>query len=96
MANINIRLNKNFTTQYNKMQSEYGEEFARLNGFADEQLSYTDFIDNFIDEETVENSFSDNAPSASSEYSSNLGGNNSNLGANASSGYSNIDVNILL
>ena len=34
------------------MQSEYGEEFARLNGFADEQLSYTDFIDNFIDEET--------------------------------------------
>jgi ribonucleoside-triphosphate reductase len=51
--NINVRLNKNFTTQYNKMQSEYGEEFARLNGFADEQLSYTDFIDNFIDEETV-------------------------------------------
>jgi ribonucleoside-triphosphate reductase len=51
--NLSVRLNKNFTTQYNKMQSEYGEEFARLNGFADEQLSYTDFIDNFIDEETV-------------------------------------------
>lgn len=53
MANINIRLNKNFTTQYNKMQSEYGEEFARLNGFSDEQLSYTDFIDNFVDAEAV-------------------------------------------
>ena len=53
MATINIKLMKNFTTQYNKMQTEYGEEFARLNGFADEQLSYTDFIDNFIDATTV-------------------------------------------
>ena len=33
--NINIRLNKNFTTQYNKMLVEYGEEMARLNGFSD-------------------------------------------------------------
>ena len=51
--NINIKLAKNFTTAYNKMQSEFGEEFARLNGFSDGQLSYTDFIDNFIDSETV-------------------------------------------
>jgi ribonucleoside-triphosphate reductase len=50
---INIRLNKNFTTAFNKMQEKYGEEFAKLNGFADEHLSYTDFIDNFIDSETV-------------------------------------------
>ena len=50
---IDIRLGKNFTTAYNKMQAEYGEEFARLNGFADEQLSYTDFIQNFIDNNTV-------------------------------------------
>ena len=35
------------------MQNEYGEEFSRLNGLADSQLSYTDFIDNFIDAETV-------------------------------------------
>lgn len=51
--NINIRLNKNFTTAFNKMINEYGEDIARLNGFADSQLSYTDFIDNFIDEDTV-------------------------------------------
>ena len=51
--NINIRLGKNFTTAYNKVQADYGEEFAKLNGFADEQLSYTDFIQNFIDSETV-------------------------------------------
>lgn len=56
MANINIKLNKNFTTQFNKMIAEYGEEFCKLNGFADSQLSYTDFIDNFIDTETVADS----------------------------------------
>lgn len=50
---INVRLNKNFTTAFNKMKAKYGEEFERLNGFSDGQLSYTDFIDNFIDSETV-------------------------------------------
>ena len=51
--NINIRLNKNFTTQYNKLQEEFGTDIARINGFDDGQLSYTDFIDNFVDEATV-------------------------------------------
>ena len=51
--NINIRLNKNFTTQYNKLQEEFGTELARLNGFDDDQLSYTDFIDEFIVKDTV-------------------------------------------
>jgi ribonucleoside-triphosphate reductase len=50
---ININLNKNFTVQYNKLQAEFGTEIARLNGFDDAQLSYTDFIDNFVDEDTV-------------------------------------------
>ena len=50
---INIKLIKNFTTAYNKMLSEYGEELATLNGFSDRQLSYTDFIDNFVDKSTV-------------------------------------------
>jgi len=53
MASINIRLNKNFTSQFNKYNDEYGEEFAKLNGLADSNLSYTDFIDNFIDSQTV-------------------------------------------
>lgn len=50
---INIRLNKNFTTAFNKMQETYGEEISKINGFSDSQLSYTDFIDNFIDSDTV-------------------------------------------
>ena len=51
--NINIKLCKNFVSQYNKLQQEFGTEISRLNGFDDNQLSYTDFIDNFVDEDTV-------------------------------------------
>ena len=50
---IKVRLNKNFQTAYNRMTELYGEEMAYLNGFGDKQLSYTDFIDNFIDKDTV-------------------------------------------
>ena len=48
---IDINLDKNFITQYNGLQAEYGTQIARLNGFDDGQLSYTDFIDNFIDKD---------------------------------------------
>lgn len=51
--NIGIKLNRNFVIAYNKMRKKYGEELAKLNGFSDEQLSYTDFIDNFVDKNTV-------------------------------------------
>ena len=50
---IDIKLVKNFVSQYNKLQSEFGTEIAKINGFDDGQLSYTDFIDNFVDESTV-------------------------------------------
>ena len=50
---VKVRLNKNFQTAYNRMAETYGEEMAYLNGFGDKQLSYTDFIDNFIDKDTV-------------------------------------------
>lgn len=54
--NINIRLDKNFTTAFNKMLNDYGTEIANINGFGDDQLSYTDFINNFIDQNTVADS----------------------------------------
>lgn len=50
---INIDLVKNFVAQYNRLFDEYGTEMAMLNGLSDEQLSYTDFIDNFIDKAVV-------------------------------------------
>lgn len=51
--NINIKLSKNFTQQFNKLVDKYGPEMARLNGFAPEQMSLTDFIENFTDEDVV-------------------------------------------
>ena len=50
--NINIKLDKNFTTAFNKLV-EGNEKLAELNGFSNKQLSYTDFIDHFIDKNTV-------------------------------------------
>ena len=50
---INVKLKKNFQTQYNKLQNEFGTDLARINGFDDDQLSYSDFIDNFIDTKVV-------------------------------------------
>lgn len=51
--NINIELKRNFVNAYNALQNEYGEEMAAINGFSPGQLSYTDFIDNFVDTDTV-------------------------------------------
>ena len=51
--NINIKLDRNFTRQFNSLVSEYGQKILSLNGFSEAQLSYTDFIDNFIDKKTV-------------------------------------------
>lgn len=53
---IQIRLDRNFTTQFNRMLNDYGTEIAQINGFSDGQLSYTDFIDNFIDSDVVADS----------------------------------------
>ena len=50
---INIKLDPDFSYELTKLKSKYGEEIAKLNGLADEQLDYTDFIDNFIDTKTV-------------------------------------------
>ena len=53
--NINIKLDKNFTTVFNKLCEEGGEELRKLNGFSESQLNYTDFIDNFVDKNNVAN-----------------------------------------
>lgn len=50
---IDINLDNDFEKQINKLKEKYGEEMTRINGFSDEQLDYTCFIDNFVDSETV-------------------------------------------
>lgn len=59
--NLNIKMGKNFTTQYNKMVEKYGEEFELLNGFHDTQMNYTDFIDNFTKDNISEVTIDANA-----------------------------------
>ena len=52
MPNIG-RKNKNFTTQWNRLQNEYGTDMAYYNGFGEDQLSDAEFVDNFVDEPVV-------------------------------------------
>lgn len=47
---ININLDNDFERQLEKLKAKYGEEITKINGFSEEQLDYTDFIDNFVDE----------------------------------------------
>lgn len=46
---ININLDNDFERQLDKLKNKYGEEITKINGLSDEQLDYTDFIDNFVD-----------------------------------------------
>lgn len=50
---ISVKLDRNFTTVFNRLKTQYGDRLAELNGLSDKQLSYTDFINNFIDNKTV-------------------------------------------
>ena len=69
---INIKTNKNFTTQYNKVTEKYGEEFELLNGLHDTQMNYGDFIDNFTkdNKNTADNTIDANANVSSKDIQS--------------------------
>ena len=53
---INIKLDPDFSYELTKLKAKYGDRMAKLNGLADSQLDYTDFIDNFIDKDVVADS----------------------------------------
>ena len=44
---VGIKLNKNFVAAINRMERKYGEKFLRLNGFGNENLNFSSFIDRF-------------------------------------------------
>ncbi len=50
---IKLKLNKNFVASLNRLEEQYGEKFNRINGFHNENLNFTDFIDNFIDTKNI-------------------------------------------
>ncbi len=52
---INVKLYLPFVVALNKMKSKYGSDFEKLNSLHNDQLSDTDFIDNFIDSDNVAN-----------------------------------------
>lgn len=62
---INIKLDKDFERQFNKLVEKYGEDFLKLQGLDDDKLSFTNFIDGFVD--------SDNVANASIDANANVG-----------------------
>lgn len=52
---IRLNLYLPFMTEVNRLRNKYGEEFEKLNGFHNDNLNFTSFIDNFIDSDNVAN-----------------------------------------
>lgn len=50
---IKIDLNKDFERTLEELNKKYGEDFEKINGLHASQLDFSDFINNFVDEETV-------------------------------------------
>lgn len=52
---IDIKLDRDFEEEVERLRSKYGSEFEMLNGFHPDQLNFTEFIDNFIDSDNTAN-----------------------------------------
>lgn len=50
---IEMKLYKPFVKEFNKLRREYGVEFELLNGLGNSNLNFSEFIDNFIDSNSV-------------------------------------------
>lgn len=65
--NINLNLDKGFENTVDYLGKKYGENFQRMNGFHQDNLNFTSFIDNFIDKDTVADSTIDSNANASTK-----------------------------
>ena len=59
--NIGVELDADFVDEIERLKEKYGTKMAELNGFADYQMNYTGFIDNFIDKNATDASIDGNA-----------------------------------
>src|SRR5574343_364827 len=50
---IEMKLYKPFVKEFNNLRREYGVEFELLNGLGNSNLNFSEFIDNFIDSNSV-------------------------------------------
>lgn len=51
--NIEMKLDKDFVAMLKYLIQTFGDKIARMNGFSNSSLNFTDFIDNFIDTNVV-------------------------------------------
>lgn len=59
--NIGVELDADFVDEIERLKEKFGTKMTELNGFADYQMNYTGFIDNFIDKNTADASIDGNA-----------------------------------
>ena len=50
---IHLKLNKDFERCLEELKEEFGEDFEYINGLHPSQLDYSEFIDNFVDKDTL-------------------------------------------
>ena len=50
---VDIKLDKDFSRNFDKLKEKYGESLLNINGFSKENLNLSGFIDNFIVADTV-------------------------------------------
>lgn len=63
---IQLKLNKDFERCLDELKKKYGEDFEYINGLHPTQLDYSEFIDNFVDKETLADSSID--PNANANH----------------------------
>lgn len=63
---IQLRLSKDFERFLEEMKQKYGEDFEIINGLHASQLDFSEFIDNFIDKDTLADSSID--PNANANH----------------------------
>src|SRR5574344_1319778 len=50
---ITLKLSKDFERTLEDLKKKYGEDFEYINGVHPSQLDFSEFIDNFVDKQTV-------------------------------------------
>ena len=50
---IRLKLSKDFERYLEELKEKYGEDFEYINGLHPSQLDFSDFIDNFVDKDTL-------------------------------------------
>ncbi len=63
---IHLKLSKDFERCLEELKEKYGEDFEYINGLHPSQLDFSEFIDNFVDKETLADSSID--PNANANH----------------------------